>query len=84
MCLSHNNITTKLVQKPQRGDLIKSQDCKLIYGKITTSLTYRKSLNDSIRPMMILPNNQGDCLCVGFGKQSHSAAARIALKKQAL
>jgi hypothetical protein len=43
--------------------------------------------------MMILRKNQGDCLWVGFSKQfpklrsgftTRSAAARIALKKQAL
>jgi len=34
--------------------------------------------------MMILCNNQGDCLRDGFGKQSRSAAARIAQQKQSL
>jgi hypothetical protein len=34
--------------------------------------------------MMILRDNQGDCLCIGYGKQSRSAAARIELQKQAL
>ena len=57
------------------------------------SLNYEPSLNDSIRQMMILRNNQGDCLRVGFSKQSpklrsgfstRSAAARIVLQKQAL
>jgi hypothetical protein len=46
-----------------------------------SSLNYEPSLNDSIRQMMILRNNQGDCLRVGFSKQSRSAAARIVLQK---
>jgi hypothetical protein len=50
-------------------------------------------MKNSIRPMMILRNNQGDCLRVGFSKQfpkllsgftTGSAAARITLQKQAL
>ncbi len=41
-------------------------------------------MKDSIRHMMILRNNQGGCLRDGLGKQSASAAARIARQKQAL
>lgn len=31
-----------------------------------------RCMKDSMRPMMILRNNQGDCLRVGFSKQSRS------------
>jgi hypothetical protein len=53
-------------------------------GEYLPCWNYKKCLNDSIRHMMILRNNQGDCLRVGLSKQSRSAAARIAWQKQAL
>jgi len=41
-------------------------------------------MKDSMRHMMILRNNQSDCLRAGLSKQSASAAAWIALQKRAL
>ena len=40
-------------------------------------------LKDSIRPMMILRNNQGDCLRVGFSKQFPKLRSGCATRNEA-
>jgi len=46
------------------------------------NLIVEPRLKDSIRPMMILRNNQWGLLCNGYSKQSRNAVAWIARKKR--
>ena len=43
-----------------------------------------RCMKDSMRPMMILRNNQGDYFRVGFSKQSRSCVRDLQIKAQRL